>query len=462
MELFSQITDLSLSPDFLVGIEMNPGPVKSQKKKVVQKIEKQVAQQIVAKVAKPHKGSQPQSMLSKLAGYAPDAGASIGGLFGPVGAKVGGIAGSLVSKIFGSGDYKVEGNTLMGTPVPTFAMNGRSTIISHREYLGDISGSTAFTNKVYAINPGLSNTFPWLSQVAANYEQYRMLGLIFEYRPTSGTAVSSTNTALGTVVMATDYDAENPPFSNKQQMESYEFASSCVPYDKMLHPVECSTKEKTIDLAYIRTGPLSQVTPTSTDIQFYDLGNFQIATNGMQVGVTVIGELWVSYHVELLKPRIDPLSLNQYLHVRENPAATAAAATAFGVTGATGSCSLGSTLLANATGLPYIVSPTTVFMPDKGQYLASFVATNSAGAVTYTLGANLSQTPLVYADNTNGQASVTSGGSCVGSSIISVNVGATGPTGSANGLGLSFSGQTAGSTDLFIFPMPAYNTNTVV
>jgi hypothetical protein len=39
--------------------------------------------------------------------------------------------------------------------------------------------------------------FPWLSNIAQNFESYKLRGLVFEFKSMSGDALTSTNTALG-------------------------------------------------------------------------------------------------------------------------------------------------------------------------------------------------------------------------------------------------------------------------
>lgn len=54
----------------------------------------------------------------------------------------------------------------------------------------------------------------------------------------SADALNSVNTALGQVIMATDYNAANPPFGQKSEMENYEFGQSCKPSESQIHPIE--------------------------------------------------------------------------------------------------------------------------------------------------------------------------------------------------------------------------------
>lgn len=240
-------------------------------------------------------------------------------LGGPLGGAVGLAAGKLISSITGFGDYRVNSNTITaGNSVPTFKQGGHGVRMCHREFISDVTGSVEFKNTSYSINPGLPRSFPWLSLMGDHFEEYEMKGLVFEYRPSSGSAVSSTSSALGVVVMATDYDPVNDPFPNKQVMESYEFSNSTVPFNGCMHPVECARGRNVMDNLYLRKDDTELV---DQDRRFYDMGNFQIATVGMQSSY-VVGELWVSYDCIFKKPRL-PISLStpciKYAYVVENP-----------------------------------------------------------------------------------------------------------------------------------------------
>ncbi len=241
---------------------------------------------------------------SKKQGLAPgllgNIGEAAGGFFfGNPGAKIGHSLGDLLGKITGMGDYKVNANTLMTNNGPPVFGNGSGSVrVRHREFLCDVTSSTAFSAIEYTINPGNSTTFPWLSSVASAYEQYSFKGLIFEFRSTSATAVSSTNTALGTLVMSTNYDVNDPPFADKRSMEAYLYTVSTVPSRDIIHPVECKPGLNVLTNYYINH---ESTPPADTDARFYDMGKMTLATTGMQAAST-IGELWVSYDVVLSKP----------------------------------------------------------------------------------------------------------------------------------------------------------------
>lgn len=232
-------------------------------------------------------------------------GAYLGGPQGAaLGSAVGSKAGDLFASITGMGDYKVSYNTVANPQqTPSFKTKGRSVFISHREYIQDIITSPtagAFQIRSHDLNPALASTFPWLATIAQNFEQYRIHGMVFHFKSNSADALNSVNTALGTVILATQYNILLPAFKNKQEMENYEFGCSTRPSADVLHPVECDPKVTSF-------GPIFDIKLGGNDKgddRLYCPGRFSIATVGQQ-GVSVnIGELWVTYDIEFFKPRM--------------------------------------------------------------------------------------------------------------------------------------------------------------
>jgi len=244
------------------------------------------------------------------------------GVGGFVGGTLGGLAGdgaqALVKRITGFGDYTVKKNSILYNQdaVPEFSdSNVMCTMISHREFISDVKSSINFANTEYRINPAISTSFPWLSAIADNYEEYVIQGMVFEYKTTSATAIGSTNTALGTVILATRYNSLSAEFMAKQQMEATQFSQSSVPSQSVLHAIECDPAQTPSN------GRLYMFNPNDIngDRRLYDLGRFNIATVGMQEANVTIGELWVSYKICLLKPKLnsvedvaDGYALNAY------------------------------------------------------------------------------------------------------------------------------------------------------
>jgi hypothetical protein len=230
-------------------------------------------------------------------------GAAAGNVFGgPALGKLGQKAGDYLGSISGMGDYQVSQNSILSNPngPPTFRTDGSGSImISHREFIGNVSGSEEFELQSWNFNPGLRELFPWASAIAQRYEQYIPRGAVVEFKSTSATALNSTNTALGTVILSTNYDVTDPVFSSKMQMTNYEFTTTCKPSESMLHPIECDPAKNFAEMLYTRSGPVDD----GTDLRFNDLGRVQLATEGMQASA-IIGELWISYEIELVRPKL--------------------------------------------------------------------------------------------------------------------------------------------------------------
>lgn len=231
---------------------------------------------------------------------------------------VGGVAsklgGSLYDMILGNGDYQpasfsVRNNSFMDritvSSSPRLnATSMREVRIHHREFISDIVTSEnpgEFKLQNFQINPGLPNTFPWLSSLAQNFQQYEIKGMLFEFVSTSSDALNSTNTQLGQVIMCTNYNSAEPNFASKQQMLQTEFCSAHKPSQSFLHPIECKPSLTTIETLYIRTGDIG-----NNDIKFYDLGNMQIATLNCQGEAVNLGELYVDYDIVFKKPILSP------------------------------------------------------------------------------------------------------------------------------------------------------------
>jgi len=234
-------------------------------------------------------------------------GGDVGSLFGRTGRKIGMGAGRLFRSITGFGDYKVAKNSLTsGDSLPMFRNGKRGTIITHREYLGDVITSDVaaqFKIETFPIQPALLSTFPWLANIGENFDEYSVEGMVFEFKSNSSNALNSVNTALGTVIMTTQYNVLAPPFTNKLQMEQYEFTCTAKPSVTFMHPIECARIET----------PTSVLTTRNTvdvpgDLRLYDWGNFNIATVGMQGTSVNIGELWVTYAIKFFKPKQGPIT----------------------------------------------------------------------------------------------------------------------------------------------------------
>jgi hypothetical protein len=238
-------------------------------------------------------------------------GTALGSLvgMGTTGGNFGTGIGAALSKWLGSGDYTVSANSITkrasAGQIPSMHKEGQSIVVRHKEFLTEIRGAQNFTiRNEFDLNPGLTTTFPWLSGIAAQYSQYKIKGLVYHYVPTSGNAVSSTNAALGTVMLQTSYRAtEDAPTSKIEMLNEY-WSSEAKPSEEFCHPIECDPKENPFNIQYIRSGNL----PVTENQLMYDLGKTTVAVSGQQADDIVLGDLWVTYEIELKKPVLTGLN----------------------------------------------------------------------------------------------------------------------------------------------------------
>lgn len=243
---------------------------------------------------------------------------------------LGGMGGSLAKMILGSGAYAVKNNSIVSSGQVPFMHSANDGVrIRHREYITDVISSIGFNNVSYSVNPALATTFPWLAPQASQYEEYRIDGMAVEYVPTCGDALSSTNNALGAVILTAEYNTLNAPFANKQQMENSMWAVSAKPSQNQCMFIECAQSHNPMGILYTRSGSV----PTNSDQRLYDLCNIQVATVGMQASGIPIGELWITYDVVLMKPQISVSGSgegNGTLHFHDSTSGDADSASPFG------------------------------------------------------------------------------------------------------------------------------------
>lgn len=159
---------------------------------------------------------------------------------------------------------------------------------------GSISGSTVWAlQKTYALNPGLAATFPWLSIMAAQYQEYRFRRLEFEW-----VAFAPTSTQ-GDVILSPDYNAaDQPPLTEVDAVDHVgSITDSCwKKFSCRLNPADMHALS---DKKYLRPCAVAG------DIKTFDVGKFYVSTNN-EVGSSPIGKLFVHYDVELMTPLNGP------------------------------------------------------------------------------------------------------------------------------------------------------------
>jgi len=203
------------------------------------------------------------------------------------------------ARYLGFGAYSTaEAESLLASKVPTMhATLDRGVRISHHEYLGDVKSATDFSVLKYPINPGMPVTFPWLSSVAQAFQEYELNGMVFYFKATSANALSSTNTALGQIIGAVQYNPYLSDPTSKVIMLGLAGASDGKPSESNVYPVECKA-----DMTLMRS-KLIRVDTVTDDLAKYDHGNFFLGANGSQA-VATVGEIHVVYDILLKKPKL--------------------------------------------------------------------------------------------------------------------------------------------------------------
>jgi len=282
------------------------------------------------------------------------------------GAKLGAGVGARISKLIGTGDYATSVDVAMNslvrpgaTQYASFADSKTSVRMCHREYLQDaFTGGVVntFNSTSFQINPGLSNTFPFLSQIANNFEEYKIHGLVFEY--VSTTSPYNSTSAMGSVIMAMEYNANSAPYTSKPQMENSDFAISARPDKSMIYGVECA--DNATNHLFIRSGP------TTLPLTTTDLGLFQFATLTPLAINTTLGEIWVSYDIELFRPKISPFKPGYY-HLAATFASLAAGAivrSSYTVVRPAGTSPIAPAAAGSLSGVTLSPSTTTITLSD--------------------------------------------------------------------------------------------------
>lgn len=177
-------------------------------------------------------------------------------------------------------------------------------ILSNTEYIKDIYGLDTTENfhlDALRLNPGLVETLPWASQIAANYEEYEFVQLLFHFESKISDQLGGTNGQVGSIIMFTDYGPDSKLKTSKNQMlQGYGSGDSLVTEDQV-HGVECDPRKLHGDgHKFVRTRD-----PGSSLID-YDLGIFQIAVTGTPdtLANQIIGQLSCTYTLKLRKKRL--------------------------------------------------------------------------------------------------------------------------------------------------------------
>lgn len=254
-------------------------------------------------------------------------------------------------------------------------------IIAHSEYVGDvISGAlsggggtpTAFTLQTKQLQGGLSDTLPWASTIINNFVKWKPHKVTMAFVSTSANALNSTNTALGIVAMRHQVDPTFPVDTSLSEMENSGHTVRKNPSQSFVLPIMNIDSWRTV-----RPG----AQPANTDLRFYDAGYVEIVTQGMQAANINLGQLWITYEIEVKDPILQQGQVGKTIRSAHYIGSSYSNALPLGTTALT--------TATNARGVDFIgltFTGTTITFPNTistGSYIISaFWSGNVGAAVT--------------------------------------------------------------------------------
>lgn len=268
----------------------------------------------------PYAGRGEYGPHSKEGTYFRDAGRRLGTMAGSyLGGSLGAMGGAALSKFTGNGMYNASGTQMNDLIHGGNASEGimrfnsqrdhETITVSHSEYVMDLYAPAAgerMADVTLPLNPGLPQSFPMLSQLAANFESYRLLQCAVTYKPTIGNWQTERG-MVGNVLIATQYNVNRLPAVTKEEMLATTGSQSIIATESAYHGIECDPKKLPTDAKhFVRTHPVS---PTE-NLADYDHATTQIRVQDVPSGLNdrdasmTMGEIHISYTVELRKPRI--------------------------------------------------------------------------------------------------------------------------------------------------------------
>lgn len=164
--------------------------------------------------------------------------------------------------------------------------------VRHQEYISNVLGSTTQNTTKIDVNPGLASTFPWLSNLARNYETYLWRSLTFEYLPEVGSQTK------GRIMMVADYDARDGIVADYRRLGSMHGAAMGTIWSPLRLTCDKADLSKAKQF-YVRSSSVA-----NTDIKTYDSLSLQYNVGGTVDGA-VYGCIRASYTVDLMTPQVE-------------------------------------------------------------------------------------------------------------------------------------------------------------
>jgi len=184
--------------------------------------------------------------------------------------------------------------------------DGDAFVVEHDEYVADIYSDVAnvFAYEVYELNPGNSQTYPWLSNIAVRYEEYEAVELTPHYETAAPT------TASGKVILAIDFDPADPQSAGtKQELLNDDRTKSGPVWQSFSQSIDRGKLRKRL---FVHDGNGTGTAEFALQRQ-QDVGNLFVATTATSLsGGAMLGELWIRSRIRFYTPVLHvPTSLGK-------------------------------------------------------------------------------------------------------------------------------------------------------
>jgi hypothetical protein len=176
---------------------------------------------------------------------------------------------------------------------------GDAFVVEHDEYVADIYSDVGnvFAYEVYELNPGNSQTYPWLSNIALRYEEFEAVELAPHFETAAPT------TASGKVILAIDFDpADDTGSGTKQELLNDDRTKSGPLWQNFTQSIDRGKLHKRLFV----TNNIDTTPGDSGDqalLRQQDIGNLFVATTATSLGGgAMIGELWIRSKIKFFTP----------------------------------------------------------------------------------------------------------------------------------------------------------------
>lgn len=170
--------------------------------------------------------------------------------------------------------------------------------ISHSELLSDVVTESSYKGNYIvfkgSINPGLSRIFPWLANMAKNFQEYRFSKISLRYAANCATSIS------GTIMMSAVYDPSLPVPNSEQNFSNLEGMVATNVWKNLNFSADKSGMNSQKHY-YIR-GNNPNTTITNEDIKLLDCCYILVGLDNCPSGVNNLGKVYIDYTVTLSKP----------------------------------------------------------------------------------------------------------------------------------------------------------------